>query len=99
MLASEKPIWSGELHNCGLILGTNALVDLGFQVMYSNGTVVHPEGYQGSVNPKQNPSTASSMEAEEDGITHSINMQGEGRNQYIRSNKSSCVNGIISSNC
>ena len=72
MLASEKPIWGGELRNCGLILGTNALVDLGFQIMYSNGTVVHPEGYQASVNPKQILSTASSMEAEEDSVTQSI---------------------------
>ena len=72
VLASEKPIWSGELRNCGLILGTNALVDLGFQVTYSNGTVVHPEGFQVSVNPKQSPSTASSTEVEGDSITQSI---------------------------
>ena len=57
VLASEKPIWSGELHNCGVILGTNALVDLGFQVIHSNGMVVQPQGYKASVNLKQSSSS------------------------------------------
>ena len=64
VLASEKPIWSRELHDCGIILGTNALVDLGFQVVHSNGTVVHPEGHTESVTTKQNSSTPSTVEAE-----------------------------------
>ena len=40
VLSSEKPIWRGELFNCGLVLGTNILVSLGFKVTYSNGTEV-----------------------------------------------------------
>jgi len=36
----EKPIGRGELFNCGLVLGTNALVSLGFKVTHSNGTKV-----------------------------------------------------------
>jgi len=40
VLVSEKPIWQGELGNCGLILGTNALVGFGLKVMHSNGTEV-----------------------------------------------------------
>jgi len=47
--ASEKPIWSGEVANCGIILGTNALISLGFRATYSNGTEVHPEGHKGCV--------------------------------------------------
>ena len=72
VLASEKPIWGGELHNCEIILGTNALVDLGFQVIHSNGTVVHPEGYRVSATPKQSFCTPSPVEAEGDSITHSV---------------------------
>ena len=44
MLASQKPIWSGEVANCGIILVTNVLVSLGFRVIHSNGTEVNPEG-------------------------------------------------------
>ena len=72
VLASEKPIWGGELHNCGIILGTNALVDLDFQVIHSNGTVGHPEGYRVSATPKQSFCTPSPVEAEGDSITHSV---------------------------
>ena len=53
VLSSEKPIWRGELYNCGVILGTNALVVLGFKVFHSNGTEVpaqcEPEESQPSV--------------------------------------------------
>ena len=44
MLESSKPIWQGDLYNCGLILGTNALVSLGFVVSHSNGIVIEPTG-------------------------------------------------------
>jgi len=43
VLASEKPIWQGELGNCGVILGTNALLGLGFKVIHANGMEVHPQ--------------------------------------------------------
>ena len=49
VLAPEKLIWSGEVANCGIILGKNALVSLGFCVVHFNGTEVHPEGHRGSV--------------------------------------------------
>jgi len=49
VLASEKPIWDDEVHNCDLTLCINALVSLGFQVTHSNGTVICPDGYQESV--------------------------------------------------
>jgi len=44
VLESSKPIWQGDLYNSGLILGTNALVSLGFVVSHSNGTVIEPMG-------------------------------------------------------
>jgi len=40
VLPSEKPIWRGGLHNCGVVLGTNALVVLGFKVFHSSGIEV-----------------------------------------------------------
>ena len=44
VLDSNKPIWSGELANCGVILGTNALSSLGFQIVLPDGSVVEPDG-------------------------------------------------------
>ena len=69
VLASEKLIWSGELHNCRMIFGTNALIDLGFQVVHSNGTIVHPKGHRVSVIPKQSPNASNSVEVEDDNTT------------------------------
>ena len=43
VLSSSKPIWKGELKDCGLILGTNALVSLGFMVYHANGATIQPE--------------------------------------------------------
>ena len=42
VLESSKPIWQGAVRNCGVILGTNATVEYGVQVVHSNGTVVEP---------------------------------------------------------
>ena len=42
VLESSKPIWQGTVKNCGVILGTNATVDYGVQVVHVNGTVVEP---------------------------------------------------------
>ena len=44
VLDSNKPIWSGELANCGVILGTNALSSLGFQIVLPDRSVVEPDG-------------------------------------------------------
>jgi len=43
VLASKKPIWQGKLGNCGIILGTNALVGLGFRVIHDSGIEVCPQ--------------------------------------------------------
>ena len=42
VLDSVKPLWQGEVKNCGLVLGTNALVAFGIQVAYSNEAPIHP---------------------------------------------------------
>ena len=39
---SSKPIWQGAVRNCGVIVGTNAKVEYGVQVVQSNGSVVEP---------------------------------------------------------
>ena len=43
VLDSIKPIWSGELANCGVILGTNALSSLGFQIVLPDGSMLEPD--------------------------------------------------------
>ena len=40
ILDSSKPIWRGELQNCCLILGTNAMEDLGYKIIDSVGQPV-----------------------------------------------------------
>ena len=42
VLDSSKPLWKGELTDCGLVLGTNSLRDLGFEITQPNGTAVDP---------------------------------------------------------
>ena len=44
MLKSCKPLWNGELYNCRLVLGTNALEPLGFQITHPSGERVSPAG-------------------------------------------------------
>jgi len=40
ILDSSKPIWRGELRTCGVLLGTNALEALGFQITLANGAAI-----------------------------------------------------------
>ena len=40
VLDSSKPIWQGEVNNCSLVLGTNALLSLGFMVSHCDSTVI-----------------------------------------------------------
>ena len=42
VLDSTKPLWQGELKDCAVLLGTNALTDFRFKVIYSNGTQIYP---------------------------------------------------------
>ena len=42
MLDSNKPLWSGELKDCVVLMGTNALLKHGFTVTHSDGTQVEP---------------------------------------------------------
>ena len=42
VLDSNKPLWQGELKDCAVLLGTNALTDFGFGVFHSNGVLIHP---------------------------------------------------------
>jgi len=37
VLDSNKPLWKGELTDCGLVLGTNSLEDLGFKIFNMMG--------------------------------------------------------------
>ena len=40
VLDSTKPLWSGEVRDCGVVIGTNALSNLGFNITHPNGTTV-----------------------------------------------------------
>jgi len=44
VLGSSKPIWNGKLKNCVMVLGTNALEDLGFCIVTNKGGKIMPEG-------------------------------------------------------
>ena len=44
VLDSSKPLWQGELKNCAVLLGTNALTEFGFGLFHSNGVPIHPIG-------------------------------------------------------
>ena len=41
VLDSINPLWQGELKDCAALLGTNALTNFGFEVVYSNGIPIH----------------------------------------------------------
>ena len=40
VLDSSKPLWSGEVRDCGIVIGTNALSNLGFNITHPNGTTI-----------------------------------------------------------
>ena len=44
VLPSCKPIWSGEMNDCAMVLGTNALEDLGFYIVDRSGAKVKSDG-------------------------------------------------------
>jgi len=50
ILDSAKPIWRGELKDCRIVLGMNALAELGFSIMDAKGCIVTSDG---SSNPPQ----------------------------------------------
>ena len=42
VLDSSKPLWTGEVSDCDIVLGTNVLGSLGFNITYPNGAMVTP---------------------------------------------------------
>ena len=62
VLESSKPIWSGELKNCAMVLGTNALEDLGFCIVTNKGSKVKPEGSSECSGPREGGSRSSATE-------------------------------------
>ena len=44
VLQSSKPLWNGDVYDCALVLGTNALETLGFRITNPNGEMVSPIG-------------------------------------------------------
>ena len=42
VMTSAKPIWQGNVKDCAMVLGTNALVEFGFQLVHTDGSVVSP---------------------------------------------------------
>ena len=53
VLESLKPIWSGELKNCAMVLGINALEDLGLYIVTNQGRKVKREGAAESSGPRE----------------------------------------------
>ena len=54
VLESSKPIWSGELEDCAVVLGTNTLEGLGFNIVPQNGTVVKSVGQTDDITGQKN---------------------------------------------
>jgi len=46
VMDSSKPIWQGETKNCGVIIGTNALVAFDFSILMTDGSRVEPASSQ-----------------------------------------------------
>lgn len=76
VLDSSEPLWSGEMNNCGVVLGTNSLGSLGFNITHPSGAAVQPTGEcesrtEGETDtPKQNNETKvkdSTWEANKEG--------------------------------
>jgi len=42
VLKSAKPIWQGMVHDCAMVLGTNAMKKYGLQTVHADGTVISP---------------------------------------------------------
>ena len=45
VMTSAKPIWQGTVIDCAMVLGSNALVELGVQLVQADGSVVSPTTY------------------------------------------------------
>ena len=68
ILDSSKPIWQGELNDCGVVIGTNALAKLGFNVVDSHGDVVGDstsEATDGVPDKKTDPPDQMTVELEQ----------------------------------
>ena len=42
VMTSVKPIWQGNVNDCAMVLGTNALVRFGLQLIHTDGSIVLP---------------------------------------------------------
>jgi len=42
VLQSLKPIWQGIVHDCAMVLSTNAMTEYGIQTAQADGTIVEP---------------------------------------------------------
>ena len=40
VMSSAKPIWQGIVRDCAMVLGTNALVEFGLQLVHTDGSIV-----------------------------------------------------------
>ena len=85
VLDSSEPLWSGEINNCGIVLGTNSLSSLGFNITHPSGSAVQPTGEcesktKGEANaPKQNSEGEvkdNTWEATEDGEKQDCDKEG-----------------------
>ena len=39
---STRPLWEGAVKKCGIVMGTNAIVGFGIQLVHKNGATVQP---------------------------------------------------------
>ena len=76
ILDSAKPIWKGELKDCGLVIGTNALSELGFHIVDAQGSVVKAEE-ETSLTQKAEPDSKLTREPEGENSTKQASKSGK----------------------
>ena len=76
VMTLAKPILQGNVKDCAMVLGTNALVEFGFQLVHTDGSVVSPA----SEDPKQ-PAVTAAVQVE---LAHTMHL-APGQTKLVKS--------------
>jgi len=76
VLPSDKPIWCGEMNDCAMVLGANALEELGFFIVDRSGDKVRPDG--------QNPKPSGQAQETEVSHTEEASLTRDSANVVVR---------------
>ena len=62
VIDSTKPVWQGDVKNCGMIMGTNALSAFEFHISHSNGIEILPASSECLAKQHYNPDVSKSVD-------------------------------------